>query len=96
MARNSVQSGVSRHAAARMQQRGIPPSMIDRVLRHGREHFDHHGGVVVTVDKAARERLKRSGELRKTELDRLADVYVVVAEGIVVTVGHRYRRLRRH
>lgn len=79
-----------------MQQRGIPPSAIERVLSHGSERHDHHGGVVVTLDKAARQRLRRSGQVRDTELERLAGVYVVVAEGRVVTVGHRYRRLRRH
>jgi hypothetical protein len=92
----AVQSFVTRHAVARMQQRGIPPAILERVLRHGRERHDHHGGVILTIDKAARERLHRAGEARGPELDRLADVYVVVAEGVVVTVGHRHRRLRRH
>ena len=96
MARDYVQSGVSRHAAARMQQRGIPPQMLERVLCHGRERHDHRGAVVVTVDRAARERLRRSGDVRRAEVERLRNVYVVVAEGVVVTVGHRYRRPRRH
>jgi hypothetical protein len=96
MAANSVQSSVSRHAAARMQQRGIPPSMIDRVLRHGREQHDHHGGVIVTMDKAARNRLRRSGEARGAELDRIAGVHVVLREGRIATVGHRFRRVPRH
>jgi hypothetical protein len=96
MVREAVQSGVSRHAAARMQQRGIPPSMIERVLRHGCEQYDHHGAAIVYFDKAARTRLRRSGQARQSELDRLAGVYVVVRDGVVVTVGHRYRRLRRH
>jgi hypothetical protein len=91
----AVQSFVTRHAAARMQQRGIPPATLERVLRHGRELHDHHGGVILTIDKAARERLRRSGEARGPELDRLAEVYVVLVGGNVVTAGHRYRKLRR-
>jgi hypothetical protein len=92
----AVQSFVTRHAAARMQQRGIPPAVIERVLRHARERHDHHGGVILTIDKTARGRLRRSGEARGSDLERLADVYVVMDDGVVITVGHRYRGLRRH
>jgi hypothetical protein len=79
-----------------MQQRGIPPALVERVLRHGRKLHDHHGGVILTITRATRERLRRSGAMREAELDRLAGVYVVLSEGMVVTVGHRYRRLQRH
>ena len=79
----------TRHARSRMQQRGIPPSLVDRVLRYGREVHDHHGATVYLIDRA--------GEARGAELERLRGVYVVVAtDGTIRTVGHRTRRLRRH
>ena len=87
---------LSRHARARMQQRGIPSAQVDRLLAFGREVHDRHGGVIVYFDRAARRRAERAGLVSGVELDRLAGVYVVVAGGVVATVGHRYRRLRRH
>lgn len=87
----------SRHARSRMQQRGIAPGLVDRVLRYGREVHDHHGAIVVMMDRAAEARLRRDGESRGVPLDRLRGVYVVVAlDGTIRTVGHRTRRLRRH
>ena len=87
---------VSRHARARMQQRGIARSAIDYLLEFGREHHDHHGAVVVMLDRAATERIARTGAARGGQLDALRGLYAVVAsDGCVRTVGHRTRRLRR-
>jgi hypothetical protein len=78
-----------------VRKRGISAELVERVLAYGREAHDHHGGTVVYVDRATRECLRRRGT-PGSEVDRLAGVYVVVADGTIVTVGHRYRRLRRH
>jgi hypothetical protein len=87
---------VSRHAKARMQQRGIAPSAVDCLLDFGREHHDHRGAVVVVLDRAATRRLARFAPARAGELDALRGLYAVVAsDGCVCTVGHRTRRLRR-
>ena len=90
----NVESSLSAHAARRIRQRGIAPALVERVLAYGREAFDHHGGMVVYVDRATRESLRRRGAAGR-DIDRLGGVYVVVADGAIVTVGHRYRRLRR-
>jgi len=83
------------HARARMQQRGIRPQALERLLEFGREAFDHHGAVVLYFDKAARRRLLRSDPGAK-ELERLARCYAVLsAQGEVLTVGHRYRKISR-
>lgn len=87
----------TRHARARMQQRGIAPAVVDRVLRYGREVHDHRGAIVVLMDRSAEARMTRDGEPRDTTIDRLRGVYVVVTtDGTIRTVGHRTRRLRRH
>ena len=87
----------TRHARARMQQRGIPPALVDHVLRYGREVHDHHGAVVVLIDRAAEGRLRRDGVAQGAEVERLRGVYVVVpTDGTVLTVGHRTRRLHSH
>ncbi len=85
---------LTRHARSRMQQRGIPPELIEQVLHYGCEQHDRRGGVIVYLDRAAKRRLAREGAATGAALDQLAGVYVVLAEGRVATVGHRYRRIR--
>ena len=88
---------LSRHAAIRSQQRGIPPHAIDYLLAFGREQHDHRGAVVLLLDRTATKRLSRTAGLRGSELDKLRGLYAVVAgNGRVTTVGHRTRRLTRH
>ena len=86
----------TRHANARMQQRGIARSAVDCLLEFGREHHDHHGAVIVMLDRPAIRHLERSGAAHGPALDDLRGLYAVVASnGSVRTVGHRTRRLRR-
>ena len=92
---SNLQPMLSRHAAARMQQRGIPSAHIEQLLAFGREMHDRHGGVIVFFDRAARRRAERAGAASGHELDRLFGMYAVVTAGVVATVGHRYRRVRR-
>jgi hypothetical protein len=88
---------LSRHAAIRSQQRGIPPHAIDYLLAFGREHHDHHGAVILLLDRASIRHLSRSAGLRGSDVDNLRGLYAVVAgNGRVTTVGHRTRRLQRH
>jgi hypothetical protein len=92
----TVEPVVSRHARARMQQRGIAPSALDCLLDFGREHYDHHGAVVIMLDRRARRRIARVRAARAGQVDALRGLYAVVAsDGCVRTVGHRTRRLRR-
>ena len=86
---------VSRHARARMQQRGIARSAVECLLEFGREHHDHHGAIVLMLDRTATARIARSGAVRGGQLDAMRGLYAVVANGCVRTVGHRTRRLRR-
>jgi len=73
------------HAVARMQQRGIRPEALEDLLDFGAARHLHQRGVeIVFWDKKWRP--KRRG----------ARIYAVVgADGVVITVGHRYRRIPR-
>lgn len=83
------------HARARIRQRGIAPEALECLLEYGREAFDHRGGVVLYLDKAARRRLARERDGRALE-DKRLDLYAVLGnDGRVRTVGHRYRRVPR-
>jgi hypothetical protein len=91
------QATLTQHARRRMQQRGIPPQVLDWLIDYGSIAYDHHGGRVRYLDHAGRRRLL--GEVGSVALRRYhekLDAYAVEsADGAVLTVGHRYRRLPR-
>ncbi|MEN8133319.1 MAG: hypothetical protein ABFS45_24740 [Pseudomonadota bacterium] len=70
---------------------------MDYVLAYGRVSHDHHGGCVVWLDKRSRARLGREeGHQVLRKLDKYLNAYAVTdPEGTVLTVGHRFRRIKR-
>lgn len=87
---------LTHHARARMQQRGIPADAVEELLCYGSEHHVRHGAVILCLDRAARRRLVRDTGRRHAGNERLRNLYVVESVGVIATVGHRTRRLRRH
>lgn len=87
----------SEHAEQRMQQRGIPREVVEYLLQYGRQTHDHHGARIVWLDKRARARLSRArGQDVVRKLNKHFNTYAVIdPDGSVVTVGHRYRRIKR-
>ena len=84
------------HARTRMQQRGIRPEMLEALLDYGREVHVAGGRDLIFFDKRARARLAKAGLVRVAQAERLCKSYAVLSsEGIVITVGHRYRRVPR-
>lgn len=81
------------HARVRMQQRGIDSEKLDLLLAYGRASHDHHGHVLIHMDRRAlKAALKARGERAGPMLDRVRGIYAVVGkDGVIVTVGHRYR-----
>ena len=85
------------HAAARVQQRCIPP-LVDQILdQYGQEEHDGHGAVVVFLNKDSIRRMERDmGRRPVAKLAEWFDVYKVqAANGQTITVGRRTRRLWR-
>ena len=88
-------SPLTLHARARMQQRGIGAEALDMLFAYGREAHDHHGAVILYMDKAAQKRLAAASKA-KNEVRRLSGLYAVLSRhGQVITVGHRTRRINR-
>ena len=88
-------SPLTSHARTRMQQRGIASHALDMLLSYGREVHDHHGAVILYMDKAAQKRLAAASRA-KNEVRRLSGLYAVLSRhGQVITVGHRTRRINR-
>jgi len=78
-----------------MQQRSIPPLVVNWLLEFGQTRYDHRGGIVYYFDKHSRRNLERVVGSRVVA--RLADylnAYLVssASDEALVTVGHRYKR----
>lgn len=86
------------HAKVRASQRGIPPLLIDLLLEFGSVTREPGGVERVAFDKAAKRRLRAyCGGLAGNLEGHLAGIYGVLNEAeVVVTVGHRVRRFKRH
>lgn len=88
---------VSRHAAARSQQRGIPQLIVDWLITYGAVANDGRGAVTHYFDRHARRRLAQAvGGRVVTLLGSLMDAYVVTShDGMIITVGHRFKAIHR-
>ena len=90
-------SGITAHARARMQQRGIRPEALEALLAFGSgRHLRSKGRELVFFDRKAKRRLARAAPDTAREADRLIRTYAIVgADGTVITVGHRFKRVRK-
>jgi hypothetical protein len=93
-----MEARVTEHAAIRVRQRGVDPVVLDCLLSYGSSVHDHQGGEIVVFDKRAFRRLERAVDAAL--LRRVADhrsLYAVRSmDGALVTVGHRFRRVRKN
>jgi len=83
---------VTKHAAIRMKQRGIPPVIIDWLQQFGAEEFDHHGAIRYSFDKRSLKRLQSYlGTQAVGVVEQYRRCYVVVSmDGAVITTGYRH------
>jgi len=83
----------TKHAQLRMQQRGIPESALQLLLRYGKYQHDGHGAEIVTFNKAARNCLKKhETHACYVRAERHFDVYSVITDEVIITIGHRKQR----
>lgn len=94
--RRGVAHHCSRHALVRMQQRRIPDSILELLLAFGKESRTAKGSICF-FDKHARSRLmKVLPEAESSNINRYLHCYLVEGDdGKIITVGHRYKRIRR-
>ncbi len=92
-----MEFALTRHAQTRMRQRCISPAALEALLDYGRSRYLHsRGRELVYFDKKAREKLARDVPSAAREIGRLGKTYAVLGrDGAVVTVGHRFRRIRK-
>lgn len=88
---------LTRHASVRSQQRGIPPLIMDWLVRYGTRQAAQDGASILFFDKASRRRLAHDvGAPVLQALDPMLDAYIVqAADDAVITVGWRTKRVLR-
>jgi hypothetical protein len=85
------------HAQARLQQRAIPPLVVDLLMQFG-SPSRCNGAERLMFDKTAVKRLRRhlGGERGLKVVERWLNVYAVVGDnGLLVTAAHKSERFRR-
>ena len=87
---------VTAHARARMQQRGIRSDVLEALLAFGSErHLRGQRCDIVFFDKKAKKRLAKAAPDAAREAEKFIRTYAILgSDGTVVTVGHRFRRVR--
>lgn len=87
---------LSDHARKRIQQRAIPPLLIDLLRKFGTCQSAGDSTSKLFFDKASRRQVHAyAGPLARL-LDEHLDVYAVIAaDGTVVTVARRLERIHR-
>ncbi len=89
---------ITHHAAERLQQRAIPPFMVELLERFGTARRCGKAEKLF-FDKAARKRLERhlGGPRSLRHVERWLNLYLVIGDnGSLVTVAYRSQRLNRH
>ena len=93
---DALRANLTNHAAARVQQRALPPLVLDWLHAYGHEHHAGRGATVLCFDKPARRRLERAvGREPVRRMKQWLNTYAIVSgDGQVVTAGHRFKRIR--
>lgn len=89
---------MTKHADIRQQQRSIPPLILEWLTSYGTISHDHRGAEIRYFDKRSRKALAKAvGDEVVSRLSALLDTYAVVSgSGAVITVGHRFKRVKGH
>ena len=82
------------HSISRGQQRGINEEMVSLLLTYGATHR-HSGADITCFDKKSWERVVKESPCSPQRLEKLRKCYLVEIDGLLITVGHRIKRLRR-
>lgn len=89
---------MSKHASTRLQQRAIPPIVLDLLFDFGKFEYDHRGSTMYYFDKLGKEQarvvLQKSNS---TQIDHCLNAYFVMgSDGSILTVGHLVKRINRN
>lgn len=88
---------LTKHASSRLQQRGIPPIVVDLLQRYGAVERAGKGAVTYYFDKSSRRKVMAYAGPLGRALEEFLDYYAVVADdGSVITAAPRLGKVRHH
>ena len=86
---------MTNHALERSQQRCIPPLIIHWLCQYGSRKRNNNGTIVCYFDKKSVRLISSDvGKVVIRRLSSLLDAYLVIAGNNILTVGHRYKRIK--
>lgn len=82
----------SKHGAVRAQQRGIPPIIVDWLIKYG--HVTRrHGADIYYFNKHSRKELKSELGIVYKRVESLLNVYAVISDdGVIVTTAKQTKQ----
>lgn len=87
---------LSKHAKKRLQQRGISEEFVDVLIDFGFEKHARYGAKIIYL-RQREQQMVRCFLGQAGFPNHYQNAYVVVnQDGCVITVGHRYRRVKHH
>lgn len=83
------------HAIERSQQRCIPPLIIHWLCHYGTRKRNRNGTMLYYFDRKSLHLIASdAGRIVIRRLSGLMDAYLVIAGNQIITVGHRYKRIK--
>ena len=83
------------HAVERSQQRCIPPLIIHWLCQYGSRRRSSNGTIICFFDKKSMRMIASdAGNIIVRRLSGLMDAYLVITGKEIITVGHRYKRIK--
>ena len=86
---------MTNHALERSQQRCIPPLIIHWLCQYGSRRRSSNGTIVCYFDRKSMRLISSDvGNIVIRRLSGLMNAYLVIAGDQILTVGHRYKRIK--
>ncbi len=86
---------MTNHALERSQQRCIPPLIIHWLCQYGSRERSNNGTILCYFDKKSVRLLASDvGQVVVRRLSSLMNTYLVITGNQIITVGHRYKRIK--
>jgi len=86
---------MTNHALERSQQRCIPPLIIHWLCQYGSRRRSRNGTILCYFDKKSLRLISSDvGSVIIRRLSSLMNAYLVIAGDNILTVGHRYKRIK--
>ena len=84
----------SNHSIIRSEQRGISSRAISTILEYGHYSFVKGGAKSWMMNKREKEFAKADLGQKYIKIEKQLGYLVISSEGVVITAGHSYKRVR--